>query len=441
MRSTLLLYHFTKVKCKGEAEGKMGQWQFHTPEGVIDYLPEECAVKRSLESKLRAYFLTRGYDEIETPGIEFYDVYAGSEVFTPQETLFKFCDHKGRILCLRYDGTVPAARLAATVCRDAEPPLRFSYLGNMYRFNESGGGRQREFTQGGLELLGLDSPDADGEIIAAAIGSAQSLGIRDIQVSIGQVSFFKGLVEEWQLSQEDAENLQLMIDTRQTVALDELIRRLGLSENDRAVLEIMTSHDGNIDVIDKLKRLVDYPGCIEALNNLQAVLNVLDDYDLMSYISIDLGMLQSINYYTGIIFKGFTYGLGFPLFSGGRYDGAVAAFGRDLAATGFSIGINFVMSALRRQGSSETKLQPAVRLVYEQDMRKKALAVSNEWRQRGLRVICQSKQDSALDKVDLTAYAGGIEEILAADGLSSRLIAFMRDDGEVQFFTMGVKQQ
>ncbi len=418
----------------------MGQWQFHTPEGVIDYLPEECAVKRDLENKLRAFFSARGYDEIETPGIEFYDVYAGSKVFTPQETLFKFCDHKGRILCLRYDGTVPAARLAATVCRDAAPPLRYSYLGNMYRFNEAGGGKQREFTQGGLELLGLDSADADGEIIAAAIGSAQALGIRDIQVSIGQVGFFNGLVEKWQLNSEDAEHLQHMIDTRQTVALDELINRLGLNEDDRAVLELMTSHDGNINVIDRLMELVDYPRCLQALENLRAVLSVLDDYELMSYISLDLGMLQSINYYTGIIFKGFTYGLGFPLFSGGRYNGAVAAFGRDMAATGFSIGINFAMAALRRQGMIEPRLRPALRLIYANGMRKKALNIASKWRQEGLRVICQSVLDSNLNQLELNPFAGDINDVDKTLESGQRFVAIMGEDGELKFYKMGGKQ-
>ena len=132
----------------------MGKWQFHTPDGVADLLPEDCAAKRRLENSLRQLFDQRGYREVETPGIEFYDVYAAGSGFAAQEGLFKFFDQQGRILCLRYDGTVPVARLAATVCRDAEPPLRFSYIGNMYRYNEYGGGRQREFAQAGIELLG-----------------------------------------------------------------------------------------------------------------------------------------------------------------------------------------------------------------------------------------------------------------------------------------------
>ena len=205
----------------------MGQWQFHTPEGVMDYLPDDCAVKRQLEHRIRQLFSSRGFDEVETPGFEFYDVYAGSAGFTPQETLFKFFDHKGRILCLRYDGTVPVARLAATICKDAPLPLRLSYLGNMYRFNESGGGRQREFTQAGVELLGRTGADADAEIIATAIESARALGLKDLQVSIGQVAFFKGLIAQWGLDEEQARRLPQLIDARETVALEQLVGEIG----------------------------------------------------------------------------------------------------------------------------------------------------------------------------------------------------------------------
>jgi ATP phosphoribosyltransferase regulatory subunit len=127
----------------------MGQWQFHTPDGVQDLLPDDCYAKRQLEKELRDLFGQWGYLELETPGIEFYDVYACGSGLAPQEGLFKFFDQQGRILCLRYDGTVPAARVAATLYRDHPLPLRFSYINSMYRYNESGGGRQREFTQAG----------------------------------------------------------------------------------------------------------------------------------------------------------------------------------------------------------------------------------------------------------------------------------------------------
>jgi ATP phosphoribosyltransferase regulatory subunit len=160
---------------------------------------------------------------------------------------------------------------------------------------------------------------------------------------------------------------------------------------------MITGHSGSVETVDQLLEMVEYPACQEALQNLKNVLAVLDDYNLMQYISIDLGMLQSINYYTGIIFKGFTYGLGFPLFSGGRYDNVVSSFGRDLAATGFSIGINFVMAALRRQGQPDQNNDSLIRLVYDEGQRPRALAISRAWRENGLQVICESIRDANLD--------------------------------------------
>jgi len=230
----------------------------------------------------------------------------------------------------------------------------------MYHYNESGGGRQREFTQAGVELMGSQSPAADAEIIAMAIESAQAIGIKDLQVSIGQVNFFNGLVAEWGLEVEIAEKLLRLIDAKDMVAIEELADRIGLAGKAREVLLQMPSLYGTYEVIDQLETLVENSLSREALENLRAVLAHLDAAGLLEFVSLDLGQLQSLNYYSGVIFKGFTYGLGFPLFSGGRYDQLVSNFGRDLSATGFSIGLNFALTALRRQGHSLPARQPSI---------------------------------------------------------------------------------
>ncbi|MEA4889457.1 MAG: ATP phosphoribosyltransferase regulatory subunit [Clostridiaceae bacterium] len=383
----------------------MGQWQFHTPDGVADLLPDECEAKRTLEQRLRQLFRQRGYQEIETPGIEFYDVYAAGSGFVPQEGLFKFFDQQGRILCLRYDGTVPAARLAATLYRDVEPPLRFSYIGSMYRYHEYGGGRQREFSQAGVELMGSRTPESDAEVIATAIAAALACGIEDLQVSIGQVEFFRGLLAEWQITGEDAALLPRLIDSKEMVALEELSDRLALPESARDVLLKMASSYGTYDLLDDLARLVTNPAACAALDNLRAVLRILEDYDYLKYVSIDLGMLQSLNYYTGIIFKGFTYGLGFPLFSGGRYDRLVEAFGRELSATGFSIGVSLALTALRRRDKAPAKPEDPLLLGYAPNRRAEAFTLAGRLRAAGQRVICdcQNQGPAAL----LAGYPSG----------------------------------
>ncbi len=377
----------------------MGNYRFHTPDGVNDILPEECRTKRALEQKLRTLFSTHGYREIETPGIEFYDVYAGDR-FVAQENLYKLVDQDGRILSLRYDGTVPVARLAATLFRDAPPPLRLSYIENMYRFRESGGGRQREFCQAGVELLGLSSAEADAEVIALAISAALKIGVTDLQISIGQTEFFKGLMEEWSIPADDAEDISRHIDQKDTVALEKAAARYGLSETEKETLLKIPALFGTYDALEDFGNRVSSPRAKAALENLREILDILDDYGYTKYVSIDLGMLRSLDYYTGMIFKGFTYEIGFPIISGGRYDKAVTAFGRDLAAVGFSMSLNLCMTALRRQGKEPAPLRTDAIIGYDAEpgLRRMALEMASHMRKEGLAVLvdCEGMTEEAL---------------------------------------------
>jgi len=381
----------------------MGNYRFHTPDGVSDMLPEDCRIKRGLEQKLRTLFEVSGYSEIETPGIEFYDVFASGD-FVSQENLYKLSDHQGRILSLRYDGTVPAARLAATLFRDTPPPLRFSYIENMYRFSESGGGRQREFTQGGVELLGISSPQADAEVIALAIASALEIGISDLQISIGQADFFRGLMEQWEIPQEDAEEISRHIDQKDTVALEKAADRFGLTGSAKETLLLIPALFGTYDTLDDFEKRVESPRSKAALQNMRDILDILDDYGYMKYVSVDLGMLRSLDYYTGMIFKGFTYEIGFPIISGGRYDNVVSVFGRDLAAVGFSLSLNLCMTALHRQNKEfvPSEVDTIIGYSCQPGMRRLALAMAKDLRSEGLIVLVDCE---GMNEEDLSLFA------------------------------------
>jgi ATP phosphoribosyltransferase regulatory subunit len=392
----------------------MGSWQFYTPDGVSDMLPERCLEKRGIESGIREIFRLRGYREIETPGIEFYDVYAAGSGSVPQEGLFKFFDENGRILCLRYDGTVPTARMVATVCGSEPLPIRFFYIENMYRYNEYGGGRQREFAQAGIELMGSEGPEADAEVIGTAIETALACGLSDLQVSIGQVSFFRGIVAEWNLSNRSAEQLPGLISSRQRVAIEEMLDREAVDKKARDIILRMTSHDGSDRIIDELASEVTHPIARRALDNIRDILDFLDEQGYGSYVSVDLGLLQSLNYYTGTIFKGFTGGLGFPLFSGGRYDNLVGDFGRDLSATGFSMGIGLVMTALQRQGKTREKTNRPVWIAYHPGQRAQALALADHLRIAG-RAACYDKTELSDEKLVAMRPVGPVVRI-DADG-------------------------
>ena len=390
----------------------MGNYRFHTPDGVSDTLPGDCLAKRGFETKLRGLFSSAGYQEIETPGIEYYDVYAAGN-FVSQENLYKLADQEGRILALRYDGTVSAARLAATVFREVQPPLRLSYVGNMFRFRESGGGRQKEFTQAGVELLGVSSTEADAEVIALAISSALALGISDLQISLGQVDFFKGLMEEWGVPAEDAEEISREVDQKDQVALKKAADRLALRDDARETLLLLSSLYGTYEPLEILEKRVTGERARAALQNVREILGILEDYGYIRYVSVDFGMLRSLDYYTGMIFKGFTYEVGFPIISGGRYDQVVSAFGRDLSAVGFSLGINLAMIALRRQGREFPAAGADAIIGYskEPNMRKAALSMADSLREEGLNVIVDCA-GCGEEELETLADLRGIEQVI-----------------------------
>ncbi|MBO4927993.1 MAG: ATP phosphoribosyltransferase regulatory subunit [Clostridiales bacterium] len=381
----------------------MGNYRFHTPDGVIDILPQEASVKRKMETDLRELFSAHGYSEVETPGIEYYDVYSSGD-FVATEDMYKMTDKDGRIIAMRYDGTIPVARLAATLLKDEKPPLRLSYIENMFRFKESGGGKLREFSQAGVELLGLDDAEADAEVIALGIKSALMTGLTDLQISIGQVEFFRGLVEEWGISPEDASELSTAIDQKDIVRIEKTAERLGLSEDAKELLDMISNRFGTYDVLDAFEKKVGNEVSRAALKNLREILDTLSDYELLQYVSIDLGMLRSLDYYTGMIFKGFTYEVGFPILGGGRYNKVVSTFGRDLSAVGFSLGINLCLTALRRQDKLPefVKVDAIVGYKDGEGMRKAAFATAKALRETGLKVIVDTRH---LSEEELDAYA------------------------------------
>ena len=209
----------------------MRKWNIYTPEGMQDILFEGCYVKRNLENQLRMLFLRSGYRELETPSVEFYDVFSGEQSLIPQEGMFKFSDQQGRILVLRPDMTIPIARIAATKMKENLWPVKCCYIGNTFSYNELGGGKQKEYTQAGVEILGIKRPEADAELIALAIKALQIAGIEEFQIDIGQVDFFRGLMEQSGLSAMEAEEIRELIDTKDFVGVEQLVNRQPISQD------------------------------------------------------------------------------------------------------------------------------------------------------------------------------------------------------------------
>lgn len=388
----------------------MSKWKIYTPDGVQDILFEECFAKREIENKIRSTFRSYGYYEIETPTIEFFDVFSSEIEHFPQESMVKFFDHKGRILVLRPDITVPVARITATKNRDVILPIKYSYIGNVFRFNEVGGGRQNEFTQAGVELLGDYSSESDAEIIAIAINTIKNAGLEDFQIDIGQVEFFKGLAEEAGFSNEDVDKISKMIDSKDIVGVEKIVSTYEMDKNLRNLIIKLPSLFGSTDVIDKLKQETKNCRSLAALKNIEEVLMILNDYGFSKHISIDLGMLKGLNYDTGIIFRGFTNGVGFPILSGGRYDSLTSSFGRDCPATGFSLGINMLMTALKKGRKAMDKPTVDSLICYQKNNRKSAIIIAEELRRQMMSIetfVLSGNLDQGI-KYALSKQIGGV---------------------------------
>jgi len=387
------------------------KWNIYTPEGVQDILINECFIKRNIENDIREVFRKSGYFEIETPTFEFYDTFSVDQESIPQEMMFKFFDRQGRILVLRPDLTIPVARVAAGKFKDFKFPMRFCYIGNTFRYNESGGGKHNEFTQAGVELLGAKSPEADAEVIAVAIKAIKASGLENFQIDIGQVDFFNGLMEESGLDEQDVEELQKLIDRKDFIGMEEIINQRNIPVRLKQAILDLTRLFGSEEVIDRAEKLVENQRSLNALKHLRNIIDILKDFGLGKYVSVDLGMVRSINYYTGVIFRGFTYGVGFPILSGGRYDRLTGKFGKECPATGFSIGINLLMSALVRQNADIEKPSVDSLVCYEKEGRKRAFEICEALRKQGL-VVEMDISMRGLDYIEAYSKAKGIGGII-----------------------------
>lgn len=354
------------------------------PEGTQDYLPVECRHKRILQQKIEGEFLSWGYQPVETPAMEYMELFSAGVGAFEQERLFKLVDGQGRLLALRPDITMALARIAATRMKDADL-LRLFYQGNVYNFSgEDANGGLKEYTQMGVELMGDTGVDGDAEAIALAIRVMQAAGLSGFQLEIGQVEFFKGLMEEAGFTAEETEEIRELVERKNFLALELRLQQAGVSGRLKNNIMELPALYGDAEVLRTARSYSSSKRCLTAIDNIERILSILADYGLEQYVTIDLGMVQSIHYYTGIIFRGMVEHLGYAILTGGRYDRLVAEFGRDIPATGFAVSVKAMLITLERQGMLDGSLRPVDLMVgFDAGMRSEAIAAMQSARSQG----------------------------------------------------------
>lgn len=370
------------------------------PYGTRDFLPREAGRKRVVEAGLAQLFSNWGYDEVVTPTFEYLETLLVGSANDAEQHMFKFLDKNNRILALRPDMTTPIARIAATRMREAGVPLRLFYLTNVFRYELAQAGRQCEFYQAGIELLGAPGPAADAEIIALAVAAMQEAGLTQFQVSLGQVDFINGIMAESELSASQQQLVKAAIIRRDLVGLGEILRTSGLSAAMQGFLQSIPVLHGRQEVFEQAYKMAPNAVSREALDNLADIYRLLTSYGVEQHVNFDLGLIRDFDYYTGMVFEGYTPGLGFPVCGGGRYDKMLASFGSDSPATGFALGIERVLLALERQGLSTPPAAKDCYVAWQENSLPEAIAAANELRAEGWRVELalepQSREDAAI---------------------------------------------
>ncbi len=327
----------------------------HTPEGVRDIYGSEFVQKFELQQLLYHVLAERGYQGIETPTFEFFDVFSREVGTVPSRELYKFFDKEGNTLALRPDMTPSIARAVSKYFHD-ETPIRLCYMGNTFINYDKYQGRLKETTQLGAELMGEESVSADVELLSVLVEALKAAGLEEFQVSVGQVEFFKALLKEAGIGNGAEESLRRLISDKNRFAAEELLADYELSPKLRETFLEMATLSGSAEALEKAKALTDNPEALKALGRLEDIYRGLKEKGFEKYISFDLSMLSKYNYYTGIVFRAYSYGYGEPVAKGGRYDTLLSHFGRELPAVGFAIVVDQLQRALN---SSEIRKEAA----------------------------------------------------------------------------------
>ncbi len=377
----------------------------HTPEGVRDIYNEEYEKKVILENELCQVLKNYGYHSIQTPTFEFFDIFGKEIGTTPSNELYKFFDREGNTLVLRPDMTPSIARAVAKYFMDEDMPIRLSYIGNTFINNSSYQGRLKESTQLGAELIGDATVQADAEILAMVVESLKAVGLKEFQIGVGHANYFQGLLEAAQINEEDAESLKTLILNKNFFGVEEFVDRLALSEDLKKLFSLLGNLDASISELKDASKLAEpYPLIAKALNNLICLSELLDLYDINRYVSMELGIVSTYQYYTGIIFAGYTFGSGEAIVKGGRYDKLLTYFGKDAASIGFTIVVDQLMAALTRQKIDIPLSSNGMMVVYTLENQATAIEMAKALRMDGT-LVELLLFDSSKIKDDYQAYA------------------------------------
>jgi ATP phosphoribosyltransferase regulatory subunit len=265
--------------------------------------------------------------------------------------MFKFQDFDGKILALRAEMTAPVARIVSTKISSMPTPIRLFYVSNVFRYSQSYVEREREFWQAGVEFIGTNTSEADGEILSLLVSSLRKLGLKEIRLDVGHTSLLRELFKAAELDEEKKSVLRSLLTNRDQAILENFMKQNNFpSELREAFLQLSCCR--RLDQVSSISLgSPEYRKTNDYLRKLSELRDVLTDYGIENLVFFDLSLTRKIEYYNGLVFEASVPNFGLPLGGGGRYDHFIEKFGKlKLPATGFALEIEKCLKALTAQG-------------------------------------------------------------------------------------------
>ena len=398
-----------------------GKYSRTTPEGTRDLLFEECLMRRRVAERLASLFGSRGYAEVMTPALEYYEMFSGSLAGMPQESLYKLCDNHGRLLVMRPDSTMPIARLVGARLKDASLPLRLYYAQTVYRATPSMSGHSDEIMQSGIELLGAPGKRADLEVITMAVDALQALDVTDFRIELGHAGFYRALAERLPVDADVREDIRLLIESKNYAGLGALLDTLEDTEAVRAIRKLPRLFGGREVFADAAALCEGDPRAMEPLQYLEGIYSDLEALGLNGKINIDLGLVHRNDYYTGVVFRGYVEGAGQTAVSGGRYDRLLEEFGVPMPATGFGVDNDQLARVLLARGEGSGRPSPEAAVFGEEGYEMKALIELRALAAQGICCISSIASDAQQAAVQDKA-AGAKKLLIVNENVTERIL-------------------
>ena len=364
-----------------------------TPEGVSDELFKEYKAKQDILNSINDVFKSYGYRQVATPTIEYYEIFSSIKSRVLKNEMFKLVDKSGELLTLRPDATIPIARIIAKNYKKNKGNYKVFYTTQVYKMKTE---FKREITQTGIEYFGNPNSEADGEVISNAVECMLKCNL-DFKIEMGNARYYKSLLDETNLSEQIKLKLKKLIEYKNFVELKSYVNQLELDTKIKEAIIAMPSLYGvfRTTILEAEKYCLN-DNMKYALDELREIYSLIEDYGYSEYVSLDLGLINDLEYYTGVIFKGYIKGYGDSVLSGGRYDTLTEYYGESIPATGFGLSVDDLMNGMIIQNKLEkdNKYKIDYIITYEKENRKEAIKKAKELRAEGYIVELKLIEDA-----------------------------------------------